>query len=106
MAQEQQTFLAYLVVLAGAGITGALGWLWRNTMGRISSLEKEKVSSKEFSEYTQRADKSREELRETMETHRKETRDNVIGIHKKIEDLGSHVDKKLDRLADLIRESR
>lgn len=102
MAQET-SFAAWAMGAIGAGITGILGWLALNTMGRISALEQGKVDKKSFDDAMQRADTSRTELRQTMETHRSETRENVIGLHEKIDGLRNHVDEKFDRLADLIR---
>lgn len=102
MSQET-SFAAWAMGAIGAGITGILAWLGLNTMSRIQALEQGKVDKKSFDDAMERADTSRGELRETMETHRSETRENVIGLHDKIDDMRNHVDEKFDRLADLIR---
>lgn len=103
MAQEP-SFATWVMGAIGTGITGILGWLGLSTMARIKALEDGKVNVKAFDEAMARADASRTELRQTMETHRSETRENVIALHEKMDGLRDHFDEKLDRLADLIRE--
>jgi hypothetical protein len=61
-------------------------------MGRISALEREKVSQKTFDEYVARADKDRDERRDTE-----------LSLFREIKDQRQHFDSKLDKLADLIR---
>lgn len=58
--QDEQSLLAYLVGLAGLGITGALGWIWKNTMKRIADLETGKASSSELAAVTKELDKRRD----------------------------------------------
>lgn len=95
MNEKDPTFLGQLITWAGAGISALFAWLWTHTMGRLSSVEKEKLNRKEFEEAMQRA-----------ETSRQEVRGSVITLFGEVKDLRDHVDTKFDRLADLIREHR
>lgn len=107
MAQENPSLTAYVVGAIAAGAVGIVAWVGRNTVGRISALEKGKVDMKTFDEANERAETGRKELRASIEQQRTETRENVIALHSKIDNkfdgLRDHVDGKLDRLADLIR---
>ena len=51
---------------AVALFAGGAAWLWHNTMGRIQTLEEGKLSKTAFSEYTERAETSRREMRENQ----------------------------------------
>lgn len=62
---ESQSFLSQVLAWVAAGIAAVGAWLWSNTMGRIQKLENDKVSREEFNNYTSRADKDRDERRQT-----------------------------------------
>lgn len=82
-------------VLIGGAVTVAAGgviWFFKNTMGRISATEKEKVSREEFETHLERAEISRRELRESQTV-----------LFRKVDDLRDHVDEKFDRLTTLIQ---
>lgn len=64
-------------------------------MGRIAALEKDKVSKADFDKYVDRADKDRDERRETE-----------LSLFVKVDDLRKHFDQKIDKLADLIRDNK
>lgn len=52
--------------LGAIGIGGA--WLWNNTMGRITSLESNKLSVADFERYTQSTEIARTEFRMAQKT--------------------------------------
>ena len=90
---EGVSFLSQVLAWVAAGIAAVGAWLWTTTMGRISALEREKVSQRTFDEYVARADKDRDERRDTE-----------LSLFREIKDQRQHFDSKLDKLADLIRE--
>ena len=92
---EDTSFLSQVLAWVAAGIAAIGAWLWTTTMGRISTLERDKVSQKTFDEYVARADKDRDERRETE-----------INLFAEIKDQRNHFDSKLDKLAELIRAQR
>lgn len=96
--------VSYVVGAIAAGTVAIVAWVGKHTVGRISALETGKVDMKTFDEAMERAETGRKELRASVEQQRIETRENVIAVHGKIDGLRDHVDEKLDRLADLIRE--
>lgn len=57
--------MSQVLAWVAAGIAAVGAWLWSNTMGRIQKLESDKVSREEFNNYTSRADKDRDERRQT-----------------------------------------
>ncbi len=61
---DETTFLSQALAWVAAGIAAIGAWLWTTTMGRISALERDKVSQKTFDDYVVRADKDRGERRE------------------------------------------
>lgn len=76
--QDEQSLLAYLVGLAGLGITGALGWIWRNTMTRIANLEASKADSTEIDALIKEMDKRRDietKLFDMFRVHEKQDSD-------------------------------
>jgi len=87
------SFLGEVLAWVAAGIAGVGAWLWSNTMGRIAKLEESKVNQKTFDEYVFRAEKDRSERRETE-----------IKLFGEVKDLRNHIDAKIDRLADMIRD--
>lgn len=92
---DETSFLSQVLAWVAAAIAAVGAWLWTTTMGRISALERDKVSQRTFDDYVARADKDRDERRETE-----------IGLFAEIKDQRQHFDSKLDKLADLIRQSR
>lgn len=92
---DETSFLSQVLGWTAGGIAAVGVWLWTTTMGRISALEKEKVSQRTFDEYVARADKDRDERRDTE-----------LALFNEIKDQRQHFDSKLDRLADLIRAQR
>lgn len=90
---DETSFLGQVLAWTAAAIAGVGAWLWTTTMGRIAKLEESKVDQKTFSDYVARADKDRDERRQTE-----------ISLFAEIKDQRTHFDTKLDRLADLIRE--
>ncbi len=92
---DEASFLNQVLGWVAGGIAAIGIWLWTSTMGRISELEKGKVNQKTFDEYVMRADKDRGEMRETE-----------VNLFEKVDDLRSHFDNKIDRLAEIIREGR
>lgn len=92
---DETTFLSQALAWLAAGIAAVGAWLWTTTMGRISALEREKVSQKTFDDYVARADKDRGERREAE-----------INLFEKVDDLHRHFDSKIDKLTDLVRELR
>ena len=97
MAPEPEggSFLGQVLAWVAAGIAAIGAWLWTQTMGRIAALEREKVSQKTFEEYVARADKDRDERRDTE-----------LSLFHEIKDQRQHFDTKLDKLADLIRQNK
>lgn len=91
---DETTFLSQALAWAAAGIAGVGAWLWTTTMGRIAELEKGKVSKADFESYVNRADKDRDERRQTE-----------LSLFEKVDDLHKHFDVKIDKLADLIRNT-
>lgn len=91
--ERDPSFVGQVLAWISGGIALIGAWLWANTMGRISSLEKSKVEREEFDKYVTRADKGRDEMRETQ-----------ITLFNKVDDLRDHVDRKFEKIADLIRE--
>lgn len=96
--ENDPSFWKWLVGVGGSASVAVVG-AWKYVDAK---LEK-KVSKETFDDAVKRADISRQELRESIEQQRKETRENVIGLHGKLDGLRDHVDEKFDRLADLIR---
>ena len=94
-APDDGSFLGQILAWVAAGIAAIGAWLWINTMGRIAKLEEGKVDLKTFNAYTVRAEKDRDERRETE-----------LSLFAAIKDQRSHFDAKLDKLADLIRTIR
>jgi hypothetical protein len=90
---EGVSFLGQVLAWVAAGIAAVGAWLWTTTMGRISALEREKVSQRTFDEYVARADKDRDERRDTE-----------LSLFREIKDQRQHFDSKLDKLADMIRD--
>jgi hypothetical protein len=79
-----------------AGGIAAIGiWLWTSTMSRIAELEKGKVNQKTFDEYVTRANKDRDERRETE-----------LALFDEVKDMRAHFDAKFDKLTDLIRNHK
>lgn len=75
---DEQSLLAYLIGLAGLGITGALGWIWKNTMTRISNLESGKADSTEIDALIKEMDKRRDietKLFDMFRVHEKQDSD-------------------------------
>lgn len=95
MSTPTEGFLDQIITWIVGAISFVAIWVWTTTMGRISRLEEGKVSMKAFEEYTQRADKDRDERRETELT-----------LFNKVDDLRNHIDVKIDRIADLIRSNK
>lgn len=92
---EETTFLSQILAWIAAAIAAIGAWLWTTTMGRIAKLEESKVNQKTFDDYVARADKDRDERRDTE-----------LSLFAKVDGLQKHFDTKIDKLADLIRESR
>lgn len=92
---DEHSFLSQALAWVAAGIAGVGAWLWTTTMGRIARLEEGKVNQKTFDEYVARADKDRNERRDTE-----------LSLFAKVDDLHRHFDTKMDKLADLIRERK
>lgn len=92
---EETTFLSQVLAWVAAAIAAIGAWLWTTTMGRIAKLEESKVNQKTFDDYVARADKDRDERRDTE-----------LALFRKVDGLQTHFDHKIDKLADLIRELR
>jgi hypothetical protein len=92
---DETTFLSQLLAWAAAGIAAVGAWLWTTTMGRIARLEEGKVNQKTFDAYVARADKDRDERRDTE-----------ISLFAEIKDQRTHFDTKLDRITDMLRDRR
>lgn len=92
---DETSFLSQVLAWVAAGIAAVGAWLWTTTMGRIAKLEESRVSHKTFDEYVNRADKDRDERRETEVT-----------LFEKVDSLHRHFDAKFEKLADLIRENK
>lgn len=95
MESGGNSFLSQVLAWIAAAIAAVGAWLWTSTMGRISRLEESKVDLKTFESYVQRADKDRNERRETELT-----------LFSKVDSLRTHVDTRLDKIADLIRDHK
>jgi len=91
---DETTFLGQTLAWVAAGIAGVGAWLWTTTMGRIAKLEEGKVGKAEFESYVERANKDRDERRTTE-----------LSLFEKVDDLHKHFDVKIDKLADLIRNT-
>lgn len=89
---DENSFLGQALAWVAAGIAGVGAWLWTTTMGRIAKLEENKVDRKTFESYVERAEKDRDERRNTE-----------LALFHKVDDLHRHFDTKIDKLADLIR---
>lgn len=92
---DETSFLGHVLAWIAAGIAAVGAWLWTTTMGRIAKLEESKLSKEAFEDYVERADKDRDERRQTE-----------ISLFAEIKDQRNHFDAKLDKLAELIREQR
>lgn len=92
---DENSFLSQVLSWIAGGIAAVGIWLWTSTMSRIAELEKGKVNQKTFDEYVARADKDRGERRETE-----------LNLFEKVDDLRTHFDQKIDKLADLIRNQK
>jgi hypothetical protein len=92
---DETSFLSQVLAWVAAAIAAIGAWLWTTTMGRITKLEEGKVNQKTFDEYVTRADKDRSERRQTE-----------INLFEKVDDLRGHVDNRLDKIVDLIREKK
>lgn len=92
---EENSFLSQVLSWVAGGIAAIGIWLWTSTMSRIAELEKGKVNQKTFDDYVARSDKDRDERRETE-----------INLFDKVDDLRTHFDHKIDKLADLIRNHK
>lgn len=85
MPPEEQSFLSWLVVGAGAAIAGAGAWLWGNTMGRIQRLEDGKVGRDEFGEFKKTMEVVRKEQKDSTHELRTSMQAMVNNLHTKIE---------------------
>lgn len=92
---DDTTFLSQVLAWTAAAIAAIGAWLWTTTMGRIAKLEEGKVDQQAFDNYVKRAEKDRDERRDTE-----------LALFRKVDGLQTHFDHKIDKLADLIRESR
>jgi len=92
---DDPSFLSQIIAWVAAAIAGVCAWLWNSTMGRIAKLEEGKVNQKTFDDYVERADKDRDERRDTE-----------LSLFAEIKDQRQHFDSKLDKLADLIRQNK
>ena len=92
---EEPGWSGQVLAWVASGIAAIGAWLWMNTMGRIAELEKTKVNQQTFDAYVSRADKDRDERRQTE-----------LSLFEEMKDQRLHFDGKLDRLADLIRERK
>lgn len=90
---DEHSFLSQVLAWVAAGIASVAAWLWVTTMGRIARLEEGKVNQKTFDEYVARADKDRNERRETE-----------ISLFAEIKDQRHHFDAKLDKITDMLRD--
>lgn len=92
---DDPSFLSQIIGWVAAGIAGLATWLWTSTMGRLTKLEEGKVNQKTFDAYVARADKDRDERRDTE-----------LSLFAEIKDQRQHFDTKLDKIADLLRDRR
>ena len=92
---DDPSFLSQIIAWVAAGIAGLATWLWTSTMGRITKLEEGKVNQRTFDSYVARADKDRDERRDTE-----------LSLFEEIKDQRQHFDGKLDKIADLLRDRR
>lgn len=65
VAAESPSLVGQYMAWAAGAIAAVGAWLWTNTMGRIQHLERTKVDQSTFNTYVERADKDRDERRET-----------------------------------------
>ena len=86
--------LNLLGAVAAAAVAG-VGYLYRNLIHRISVLEKTALKKDEFARYEDRADKTREELRE-----------GIIALHQKVENSARDLENKLDSLIKHLLERK
>ena len=93
--QDETSFLSQVLSWVAGGIAAIGIWLWTSTMSRIAELEKGKVNQKTFDDYVARSEKDRDERREIE-----------INLFEKVDDLRTHFDHKIDKLADLIRNHK
>lgn len=91
--EENQSVLGVLITGAVAAVGFVGMWIWNHTMGRIRALERDKVDRQTFTDYTQAAETSRRELRESFERTRTEQRNSIIGLY-----------EKFDEVKDMIRD--
>jgi hypothetical protein len=92
---DDPSFLSQIIAWVAAGIAGLATWLWTSTMGRIAKLEEGKVNQKTFDTYVARADKDRDERRDTE-----------LSLFAEIKDQRLHFDAKLDKITDMLRDRR
>lgn len=92
---DETSFLSQVLGWTAGGIAAVGVWLWTTTMGRISALEREKVSQRTFDEYVARANKDRDERRDTE-----------LALFDEVKDMRAHFDAKFDKLTDLIRSNK
>jgi len=89
---EDGSFLSQVLAWVAAAIAAVGAWLWTTTMGRIAKLEEGKVSNSTFDSYVTRADKDRDERRQTE-----------ISLFTEIKNQRDHFDAKLDKIVEMLR---
>lgn len=99
---DETGFLKTVLEWAWAVVGVLMGIIWKKHNEEIASIKasiqkvgESKVNEKTFDEYVERAEKDRDERRETE-----------INLFAEIKDQRNHFDSKLDRLAELIRANK
>jgi hypothetical protein len=66
VAQEDPSLVAYVVGAVAAGAVAVVGWVGKNTLGRIAALESGKVDKADFTTFMQQSEQHRRENREVQ----------------------------------------
>lgn len=99
----EMSLLRQLVAGAVAAIGGVLAWVWSHTMGRIRSLEKNKVDKEDYARFvmtTEAAIESRRAVEAKLFDRLDET--NKI-MTDKMDSLSNRVADRFDRIMDEVR---
>lgn len=87
-------FLGILGALFAA-IAGGVSWFYKALAHRISILENTVVRKEDFERYEDRADRTRQELR-----------DGIIALHQKVEKTSGDLENKIDSLIKHLLERK